>query len=98
MVRTGWSPMRKMKISHLFFMLPLLGLTTFGWADDDLPRSEKFARYEPMLKHSPFAVATAGAPADTRAAFAKDLYVANAAHSADGDFVTLGSTSDKNLK
>ena len=30
--------------------------------------------------------------------FAKDLYVANAAHSTDGDFVTIASTTDKNLK
>ena len=50
------------------------------------------------MKRSPFAVATAAvAPPDTPD-FAKDLYVANAAHSTDGDFVTLASTTDKNLK
>ena len=90
--------MIKMKIPRLLFIPAFLSLTTSGLADDDLPKTEKFARYQPMLKHSPFAVATAGAPADTTAAFAKDLYVANAAHSADGDFVSLGSTADKNFK
>ena len=30
--------------------------------------------------------------------FAKDLYVANAAHSAEGDLVTIASTSDRNFK
>ncbi len=51
-----------------------------------------------MLKRSPFAVATAGAPLPSTPDFAKDLYVANAAHSTDGDFVTLASTTDKNCK
>ncbi|MEO5718039.1 MAG: hypothetical protein ABIR29_05645, partial [Chthoniobacterales bacterium] len=49
-------------------------------------------------KRSPFAVATANAPAPSAPDFAKDLYVANAAHSTEGDFVTLASTTDKNLK
>ena len=76
----------------------LLCLTTSAWAKDDLPQTETFARYEPMVKHSPFAVATASAPLGSTPDFAKDLYVANAAHSTDGDFVTIASTTDKNLK
>lgn len=76
----------------------LLCLTSAGFAKDDLPATEKFARYEPMVKRSPFAVATAGAPLPSAPDFAKDLYVANAAHSTDGDFVTVASTTDKNLK
>lgn len=76
----------------------LLCLTTTGSANDDLPTTEKFARYQPMLQRSPFAVATAGAPMPTAPDFAKDLYVANAAHSTQGDFVTLASTTDKTLK
>lgn len=75
-----------------------LSLTNFGWAKDDLPKMEKFARYEPMVKRSPFAIATAGAPIPAAPDFAKDLYIANAAHSTDGDYVTLASTTDKNLK
>jgi hypothetical protein len=51
-----------------------------------------------MVKRSPFAVASAGAAIGTKPDFAKDLYVANAAHSTDGDFVTVASTTDKNLK
>ncbi|MEO5717346.1 MAG: hypothetical protein ABIR29_02110, partial [Chthoniobacterales bacterium] len=66
----------------------LLCLTTVGWAKDDLPTTQKFARYQPMVKRSPFAVATANAPAPSAPDFAKDLYVANAAHSTEGDFVT----------
>ncbi len=77
----------------------LLGLTTSAWAKDDaLPQIEPFARYEPMVKRSPFAVATAGAPIVGKPDFAKDLYVANAAHSPGGDFVTIASTTDKSLK
>jgi len=76
----------------------LLCLTTPGWAKDDLPTMETFAHYQPMLQRSPFAVATAGAPLPATPDFAKDLYVANAAHSTAGDFVTLASTTDKNLK
>jgi hypothetical protein len=67
-------------------------------ARDDLSTTEKFSRYAPMLKRSPFAVATAGAALANTPDFAKDLYVANAAHSTDGDFVTIASTTDKNLK
>ncbi len=77
---------------------PLLGLTTTVWAKDELPKTEPFAHYEPMLKRSPFAIATADSPVAGKPDFAKDLYVANAAHSTDGDYVTIGSTVDKNLK
>jgi hypothetical protein len=65
---------------------------------DDVPKPFTFARYQAMLDRSPFAVATAvAAPAPTPN-FAKDLYVANAAHSKDGDFVTIASSADKNFK
>ena len=75
-----------------------LCLTSSGLAKDELPATPKFAKYEPMVKRSPFAIATANAPAPSAPDFAKDLYVANAAHSTGGDFVTLASTTDKNLK
>jgi len=84
--------------SLLLLILPLISLTTIAWGEDDLPVQAKFNRYEAMLKRSPFAVATATAPGGATPDFAKDLYVANAAHSTDGDFVTLASTTDKNLK
>jgi hypothetical protein len=73
-------------------------LTTSGWGKDELPKTEPFSHYAPMVKRSPFAVATATAPTGAKPDFAKDLYVANAAHSIDGDFVTIASTTDKNLK
>jgi hypothetical protein len=73
-------------------------LTTNGWTKDELPKTEPFSHYTPMLKRSPFAVATASAPTGAKPDFAKDLYVANAAHSTDGDFVTIASTTDKNMK
>src|SRR5437868_7952712 len=66
-------------------------------ADDALPKRPDFNRYQAMLNRSPFAIATAsvaGASPD----FAKDLYVANAARSADGDLVTIASATDKNFK
>ncbi len=74
-------------------------LSTAGLpAADDLPQPLSFARYNPMLDHSPFAVATAPAPVTAAPNFAKDLFIANAAHSADGDLVTLASSADRNFK
>src|SRR5215468_10457972 len=88
-----------MKKRCLFlFAGSILCLTNSGWAKDELPKTEPFSHYAAMVKRSPFAVATATAPAGTKPDFAKDLYVANAAHSTDGDFVTVASTTDKNLK
>ena len=67
-------------------------------AQDDLPKKISFERYKGMLDHSPFAVASAViAPAATPN-FAKDLYVANAARSPDGDMVTVASSADKEFK
>lgn len=85
------------KYPPLLLGLLCLGLTT-AWAGDDLPKAEKFSRYEPMLKHSPFAVATAGVPVAGAPDFAKDLYVANAGHSETGDFVTIASTTNRDFK
>lgn len=73
-----------------------VGLLTV--AADDLPKAQAFARYDAMKNRSPFAVATAVvAPAPTPN-FAKDLYVANAARTAEGGLVTIASSTDKNLK
>src|SRR2546430_611769 len=66
-------------------------------ADDPLPNRPDFNRYQAMLNRSPFAIATVAVPTATPD-FAKDLYVANAAHSADGDLVTIASATDKNFK
>jgi hypothetical protein len=65
---------------------------------DDVPTPYTFARYQAMLDRSPFAVATAVAAPVATPNFAKDLYIANAAHSKDGDFVTIASSADKNFK
>jgi hypothetical protein len=87
-----------MKSLVLLFTLALPALTSAAGAEDTLPVPQKFARYEAMLKRSPFAVATAGAPVGGTPDFARDLYVANAAHSLEGDFVTISSTTNKELK
>ena len=71
--------------------LPLL-------AADDVPKPFTFARYQAMLDRSPFAVATAVAAPVAAPNFAKDLYVANAAHLRDGDMITIASNADKNFK
>jgi len=65
---------------------------------DDVPKPFAFARYQAMMDRSPFAVATAAAAPAATPNFAKDLFVANAAHSKDGDFVTIASSADKNFK
>ena len=78
----------------------LLASTCFAnAADDDLPSRLQFARYEPMMQRSPFAVATAPAATPPPAPnFAKDWYIANAARSPEGDLVTIASSTDKNFK
>src|ERR1700730_17293464 len=67
-------------------------------ADDELPKRMNFDRYKGMLDRSPFAVATAVSAPSATPNFAKDLFVANAAKSPDGDMVTIASTSDKDFK
>ena len=68
-------------------------------AADDVPQPLQFARYEPMMNRSPFAVATAPAATPPPAPnFAKDWYIANAARSPEGDLVTIASSTDKNFK
>jgi hypothetical protein len=65
---------------------------------DDIPKRFNFDRYSAMLDRSPFAVATAVALPVAAADFAKELYVANAARSPEGDMVTIASTADTNFK
>src|SRR5215467_1972803 len=71
---------------------------TYSQAEDVLPPQYNFDRYTKMVDKSPFAVATAVAAAAATPDFAKDLYIANAARSQDGDMVTIASTSDHNFK
>lgn len=67
-------------------------------AADDIPKTLAFARYEAMTNRSPFAVASAAAAPSATPNFAKDLYIANAARTSDGDLITLASSTDKNFK
>jgi hypothetical protein len=67
-------------------------------ANDVVPKRTDFTRYQAMLDHSPFAVATAVALPAATPSFAKDLYISNAARSPEGDLVTLASASDRNFK
>ena len=69
-----------------------------GKADDAVPSHFNFDRYARMLDHSPFAVATVVALPEAMADFAKDLYVANASRSSEGDMATIMSSSDQNFK
>lgn len=87
------------KIPGAIAAATIAGLVMTALADDDLPKQAAFARYEPMMNRSPFAVATAPAalPAATPN-FAKDLYVANVARTSEGDLVTIASSTDKNFK
>jgi len=67
-------------------------------AADVLPPQYNFDRYAKMMDQSPFAIASAVAAPAATPDFAKDLYIANAARSQDGDLVTLASTTDHNFK
>src|SRR5437016_14480160 len=81
----------------LMSVFALLGAIT-GRGDEVLPPRFNFDRYSAMVDHSPFAIATAVALPAATPDFAKDLYVANAARSPDGDMVTIASSSDQNFK
>jgi len=81
----------------LTLILALLGVI-HSQAEEVLPPQFNFDRYSKMVDHSPFAIATAMAAPASTPDFAKDLYIANAARSPDGDMVTLASTSDHNFK
>jgi hypothetical protein len=103
-VRTGRAPLLsklklvpKMKTKNLAIAL-LASVSLQMLLADDVPKAYTFARYQGMMDRSPFAVATAVAAPAATPNFAKDLYVANAAHSKDGDFVTIASSADKTFK
>ena len=81
----------------LALIVAILGLSYLR-ADDVLPPRFTFSRYSAMVEHSPFAIATAVALPAATPDFAKDLYVANAGRSPEGDFVTIASSSDQNFK
>ena len=81
----------------LMFAAALLGVIC-AQAEDALPPRFTYNRYSKMVDNSPFAIATAVAAPAATPDFAKDLYVANAARSPDGDLVTIASTSDHNFK
>src|SRR5260370_13792094 len=51
-----------------------------------------------MLDHSPFAGASAVVAQAATPNFTKDLYVANAAKSPDGDMVTIASSGERGFK
>ncbi|HEY7001776.1 MAG TPA: hypothetical protein VH330_08540 [Candidatus Udaeobacter sp.] len=88
MVRLSW---------RLLSGFAVLGVLS-GRADDVVPSHFNFDRYGRMLDHSPFAVATAVALPEAKPDFAKDLYVANASHSSEGDMATIMSSSDQKFK
>jgi hypothetical protein len=85
-----------MKYSLALILISVLGAIP-GRADDVLPPRFNFDRYSAMVKKSPFAIATVVA-VPSAPDFAKDLYVANAARSREGDMVTIASSSDQNFK
>ena len=89
-----------MNMKTLVSIALTLGLMFAGraLADDAVPKRTDFTRYQAMLDHSPFAVATAVALPAATPSFAKDLYISNAARSPEGDMVTLSSASDRNFK
>jgi hypothetical protein len=83
--------------------LPLLpGLAVLGAfsgsAEDVVAPRFNFDRYTAMVNHSPFAVATAAALPEATPDFARDLCIADAARSPEGDMVTIRSSSDQNFK
>jgi hypothetical protein len=87
-----------MKYSLTLATILAMAGATYSQAEDVLPPQYNFDRYSKMVDQSPFAVATAVAAPAATPDFAKDLYIANAARSQDGDLVTIASTADHNFK
>ena len=87
-----------MKYSLTLATLLAIAGAIYIQAQDVLPPQYKFDRYSKMMDQSPFAIATAVAAPAATPDFAKDLYIANAARSQDGDMVTLASSTDHNFK
>jgi len=87
-----------MRQTKCVLLLLLLGLPLRMVAGEDLPKPFAFPRYQAMMDRSPFAVATAVVAPAAAPNFAKDLYIANAARSKEGDMVTVASSTDKNFK
>jgi hypothetical protein len=87
-----------MKYSRTFATMIAFAGATYSQAEDVLPPQYNFDRYSKMMDQSPFAIATAVAAPAATPDFAKDLYIANAAKSQDGDLVTLASTTDHAFK
>src|SRR6184192_4780489 len=88
----------RMKCSIAFATVILVLGAHRSEAEEVLPPHFNFERYTKMVDHSPFAVASAVAAPAATPDFAKDLYIANAARSQEGDMVTIASTSDHNFK
>src|ERR1700741_821631 len=86
-----------MKYSLSLATLAVVGVI-YSQAEDVLPPQYNFDRYSKMMDQSPFAIASAVAAPAATPDFAKDLYIANAARSQDGDLVTLASSADHNFK
>lgn len=86
-----------MKLAATYMSIFALGLSVSSLFADDLPTKSNFDRYKGMLDHSPFAVATA-VVVTAAPNVCKDLYIANAARTPDGDTVTLMSSADKEFK
>lgn len=87
-----------MKYSLTLMSVAALVGVNWAQAEDVLPPRFNYDRYSKMVDRSPFAIATAVAAPAATPDFAKDLYVANAARSPEGDMVTLASSSDHNFK
>jgi hypothetical protein len=87
-----------MKYSLTLATILAIAGATYSQAEDVLPPQYNFDRYSKMVDQSPFAIATAVAGPAATPDFAKDLYIANAARSQDGDLVTIASTGDHNFK
>jgi hypothetical protein len=87
-----------MKTSQTWMSILTVMAAVSAWAADDLPQRLNFDRYQGMLDHSPFAVASAVVAPAATPNFAKDLYVTSAAKSPDCDMATIASTADKEFK
>lgn len=86
-----------MKI-QFYALLATAAVAPLARAADPLPKRPDFNQYQAMLARSPFAVATAQAMPAPTPDFAKDLYLANAGKAGNDIFISIASSTDKNIK
>lgn len=82
-----------MRLKFTYIISLLTSLASTAPASDEIPSARPLSRYQAMIGHSPFAIASESAPVNvpTAAGFAKDLVLTGAVHLSSGNYITIAS-------